>query len=157
MKKLLITITALACAGCLHTHEVDKGDNGERADNGQKEDGKAQGKGEAAPKAPAKKATASNDAKPEATRPAAEEGRPELSVSPEGLMKPEGPLLIQQALARKGYLPREHETGSLDDETSAALRKFQGDEQVAKTGAPDRETVRRLGIALDKVFRSSKS
>ena len=93
---------------------------------------------------------------PEA-RPPAEEGRPELSVSPEGLMLPEGPRLIQRALTKHGYLPSDSLSGELDKQTSAALRKFQGDEKLAKTGAPDRETVRRLGLSIGQVFRSSRA
>ena len=90
-------------------------------------------------------------ANPADERPAAAPGRPQLSNSPAGLMRPAGPRLIQQALAKKGYLT-EHESGTLDDETSSALRKFQGDEHLARTGSPDRDTVRRLGLSPDDVF-----
>lgn len=147
MKKLIMVFAAVACAGCLHTQEVDPGDPvaAVQPQEPQKE--------EPAP-APAKKVSKPTS-NPQA-RPPVEEGRPELSVSPTGLMVPEGPRLIQQALIKRGYLPAGHETGELDMETSGALRKFQGDESLAKTGSPDRETVRRLGLSAEKIFRSSK-
>ena len=67
-------------------------------------------------------------------------------------MLPGGPLLIQQALIKKGYL-KVAETGELDDETTSSLRHFQADQKIMRTGSPDRETLRRLGIPADKVFR----
>ena len=91
-------------------------------------------------------------AKPEAERQAAAPGRPQLASSPEGLMLPGGVLLIQQALTKRGYL-HAADSGALDDETSVGLRNFQSDEKLARTGAPDRETLRRLGVLEDKVFR----
>ena len=66
-------------------------------------------------------------------------------------MRPEGPLLIQRALGKTGYL-HEHETGKLDEETTGALRKFQADQHLARTGAPDRDTLRKLGLSPDKVY-----
>ncbi len=67
-------------------------------------------------------------------------------------MLPGGVLLVQQALTRAGYLT-EAESGTLDDQTSVALRAFQASQKLARTGAPDRETLERLGVSEDKVFR----
>ncbi len=147
MKTWISLIAAVACAGCLHTREVEKGDAAGEPEK------KEEAPAAAAPEA--KKEPVKKPSSP-AARPPVEEGRPELSVSPAGLMMPEGPRLIQQALTKKGYLPADHQTGELDIETSGALRKFQGDENLAKTGSPDRETVRRLGLSAEKIFRSSK-
>jgi hypothetical protein len=80
------------------------------------------------------------------------EKHPRLSTSPDGLMLPEGGAMIQRALAKRGYL-QGHDTGTLDDETAAALRKFQGDQHLARTGAPDRDTLRALDLSPDTVFR----
>jgi len=82
-------------------------------------------------------------------------GRPELSTNAAGLMTPEGPMRIQRALAKAGYY-RGELTGKLDDETGAALRKFQGDNHLAKTGAPDQDTVKALGLDPDDVWRSQQ-
>lgn len=102
---------------------------------------------------PAPKKAVEESAQEADTRPPAEEGRPELSASGEGLMRPEGPRLIQEALADRGYLSKDHQTGELDAETSAALRRFQAAEEVARTGYPDRETVRKLGLSVARVFK----
>ena len=59
---------------------------------------------------------------------------------------------LQQALTKRGYL-HEAQSGALDDETSVGLRNFQADQKLARTGAPDRETLHRLGVSADKVFR----
>ena len=73
------------------------------------------------------------------------------------MMVPDGPRLIQEALAQRGYLGADHKTGKLDPETSAALRKFQSDKEVARTGYPDRETVRKLGLSIAEVFKATGS
>ncbi len=95
--------------------------------------------------------TEGTSARPEAEREAAAPGRPQLASSPEGLMLPGGPLLIQQALTRRGYF-HGVESGAFDDQTSDGLRSFQAAQKLARTGAPDRETLRRLEIPEDKVF-----
>lgn len=96
--------------------------------------------------------TEGSSARPDAERQAAAPGRPPLASSPEGLMLPGGALLIQQALTQRGYL-HEADSGVLDDETSVGLRKFQADQKLARTGAPDRETLHRLGVSADEVFK----
>jgi hypothetical protein len=58
---------------------------------------------------------------------------------------------IQRALAERGLLGK-HRKGELDEPTSAALRKFQGQEGLARTGFPDRETLRRLGIDPEQAY-----
>ncbi len=163
MKRLLIA--ALLFSGCLHVKEADKGEPKEdetadaQAKTGSPKEGasKEGASKEGAPAAPvpAKSTTAKPAAAPAAVKPAAEEGRPELSVSPTGLLTEDGPRVIQQALENAGYL-REHHTGKLDEETSGAIRKFQGDHEMAKTGVPDHETLHRLGIDPMKVLRSVK-
>ena len=102
--------------------------------------------------APSPPNTEGTSAKPEAERQAAAPGRPQLASSPEGLMFPGGALLIQQALTKRGYF-HGAESGALDDETCVGLRNFQADQKLARTGAPDRETLHRLGVSEDKVFR----
>lgn len=79
------------------------------------------------------------------------DGRPAVAASPEGLMNPGSARRIQQALHDQGYL-REAPSGRLDAPTSAALREFQRRHDLAETGAPDRETLRRLGIDPSGVY-----
>ena len=102
--------------------------------------------------APSPPNTDGTSAKPEAERQAAAPGRPQLANSPEGLMLPGGVLLIQQALTKRDYL-QNAESGAFDDQTSVGLRRFQSDQKLARTGAPDRETLYRLGVSADEVFR----
>jgi peptidoglycan hydrolase-like protein with peptidoglycan-binding domain len=66
-------------------------------------------------------------------------------------MNPGSARRIQQALHDQGYL-REAPSGRLDAPTSAALREFQRRHDLAETGAPDRETLRRLGIDPSGVY-----
>jgi len=47
--------------------------------------------------------------------------------------------------------------GDIDAETSAAVRKFQSAEGIARTGNPDHETVRRLGLDPDQLFGKSSA
>ncbi len=162
MRKSLIVVFALTAAGCLHTREVEKDTQPDEDTVGVKpnaEEAKPEEKKAAAvPAEPAVSPSGKPLPKPTSAtaRPPVEAGRPELAVSPAGLMKPEGARLIQQALVKRGYLPASHDTNELDKETSGALRKFQGDLDLARTGAPDRETVRKLGLSVDEVFRSAK-
>ncbi|MDP2274999.1 MAG: peptidoglycan-binding protein [Archangium sp.] len=143
MKKIILA-AALVVAGCVHTTEKE-----ESTDQTPKQ---GRPPADAAPKSPQRQKAQKDEAD---TRPPAEAGRPELSTSADALMNPEGPRLIQDALAQRGYLAADHKTGKLDPETSAALRKFQGEEEVARTGFPDRETVRKLGLSIEKVFKAT--
>ncbi|MFL5368488.1 MAG: peptidoglycan-binding protein, partial [Myxococcales bacterium] len=47
--------------------------------------------------------------------------------------------------------------GVVDAPTSAAVRKVQTDQDIARTGNPDHETVRRLGLDADALFRRSSA
>jgi hypothetical protein len=80
-------------------------------------------------------------------------GRPAVSASPEGLMNPGSARRIQEALKARGLLAGEP-SGELDEPTSAALRRFQQTQDLAQTGAPDRETLRRLGVDPQEVYRT---
>jgi peptidoglycan hydrolase-like protein with peptidoglycan-binding domain len=65
---------------------------------------------------------------------------------------------LQKALADRGYLDTSDvRAGDIDETTSAAIRKFQADQGVARTGSPDHETVRRLGLDPDELFRRSEA
>ncbi len=97
--------------------------------------------------------TPSTDEEPRAprvTKIPPREGRPEVAVSPQELMRPGSAKKIQKGLQDEGYL--REVTGSLDRETSVALRRFQHDQGLAETGAPDRETLRRLGVDPQEVY-----
>jgi len=79
---------------------------------------------------------------------------PPLAASPGGVLVPGAVERIQQALAARGYLDlRAAKRGQIDDATASAIRKLQSDQGIARTGFPDHETVRRLGLDPDRLFR----
>jgi hypothetical protein len=83
-------------------------------------------------------------------------GRPPLAASPGGLLVPGAVERIQEELAARGYLDlRAAKRGQMDDATASAIRKLQSDHDIARTGFPDHETVRRLGLDPDRLFRRS--
>jgi peptidoglycan hydrolase-like protein with peptidoglycan-binding domain len=137
----------LLLAACFHTHSVEKND--EKAD--------------AAPAADASKQPTESEggaaAKPSEARRPQEPGRPPLSAGPSGLFVPGGVEKVQDALAKKGYLDLDDNAakkGEIDAKTSAAVRKFQTDQGIARTGNPDHETLRRLGLDPDALMRKAE-
>jgi hypothetical protein len=136
MKELAL---ALLLTGCFHTHSVEKGEPDSKASA---QPNQSEGGAAASPK--------------EARRPQ-EPGRPPLAAGPDGLFVPGGVEKLQNALASKGYLDMSKaEKGRIDEETSAGVRKFQTDQGIARTGNPDHETARRLGLDADALFRKSE-
>jgi hypothetical protein len=131
--RTILAAAALLAAGCVHTHKVDDSSSGKDQPAPETET-----KASATPRAPPR------------VHPAP--GHPAVAASPEALMNPGSARKIQEALRSKGYL--ETVSGDLDQPTSAALRRFQHDQQLATTGAPDRETLRRLGVDPQEVYRS---
>ncbi len=120
-----------------------------------KRSGEEDGSREAAQPAPHQGGAAE---KPSQARRPAKPGRPPLAASPSGLFVPGGVERVQRALADQGYLDlREARRGDVDKATSDAVMKFQADQGLARTGNPDHETVRRLGIDPDSVFRKSSA
>jgi peptidoglycan hydrolase-like protein with peptidoglycan-binding domain len=141
MKRLLCAAAAVSIAACFHATRVEKPDGeagrSEQAAQPTKQEGGAA-------------------AKPHAARRPQKPGRPPLAASPAGLFVPGGVEKIQEALAAKGYLHLDSaKKGDVDAPTVAAVRKFQGDQGIARTGNPDHETVRRLGLDADSLFRKS--
>jgi peptidoglycan hydrolase-like protein with peptidoglycan-binding domain len=83
-------------------------------------------------------------------------GHPPLAAAPDDLFVPGAVERIQQALAERGYLALQAvQPGRLDRLTGAAVRQFQSDQGLARTGIPDHETVRRLGLDPDALFRKN--
>ncbi|MCA1827017.1 MAG: peptidoglycan-binding domain-containing protein [Myxococcales bacterium] len=137
MKRLAMV---LALAGCFHTTRVEKPDQG-----GGDQQAAQPKKHEGGPAAQAR--VARRPQKP---------GRPPLAAAPGGLFVPGGVDQVQKALASRGYLDMSKaKQGEIDSATSDAIRKFQSDQGIARTGNPDHETVRRLGLDADALFRKS--
>src|SRR3954452_16574055 len=73
-----------------------------------------------------------------------------VRTTPGGMLDPKSMKELQSALGRKGF--KVAESGELDESTQAAIRKFQAHEQIASTGLPDFDTVRRLGLDPKKIY-----
>ncbi len=139
----LALLAALAIAACSHATKVAK------------PQGDGEQKGQAAQPTGKEGGAA---AKPRLARRPARPGRPPLAASPSGLFAPGGVEKLQKALADRGYLDTSDvRAGDMDEATSAAIRKFQADQGIARTGNPDHETVRRLGLDPDELFRRSEA
>ena len=141
MRRLSCAGLALLLAACSHATKVEKPDEGGKA---------------SAQEAQPKKSEGGAAEHPRAARRPQRPGRPPLAASPGGLLVPGGVEQIQKALASRGYLDMDAvKVGDIDARTSAALRRFQGDADLARTGNPDHETVRKLGLDPDELFRKS--
>lgn len=81
------------------------------------------------------------------------ESRPSLAETPSELLEPQGVRRLQEALQRRGLLD-DGGRGELDRATSEAVRRYQANEGLARTGFPDHATVSRLGLDPDEVYRS---
>lgn len=136
---LALLVAASLAPGCRHTRHVEEPSAGEQGENSGATSGRKQEQG------------ASGQATRERVPPRA--GRPAVSATPEGAMNPGSARRIQEALRARGLLAEEP-SGELDEATSAALRRFQRGQQLAQTGAPDRETLRRLGVDPQEVYRT---
>jgi peptidoglycan hydrolase-like protein with peptidoglycan-binding domain len=77
---------------------------------------------------------------------------PLIVDSPDKLLLPGAGRRLQAELARRGYLIQPDEQ-ALGEATLAALWRFQKENDLAATGFPDAETVRRLGFQLDEIYR----
>jgi len=74
-----------------------------------------------------------------------------LPSNPQDLFAPGAVQEIQRALNKEGYKVASI-NGRLDESTAAALRRFQSREGLAKTGVPDRETLKMLGLNPERLY-----
>jgi len=73
-----------------------------------------------------------------------------LAQAPEGLLTPGAEQKIHDKLSAGGFMKED-----ADASTGAALRRFQAAHDLPLTGIPDHETVRRLGLNPDDLFRKA--
>lgn len=72
-----------------------------------------------------------------------------VAARPEGLLKPGAEQKIRNKLSEGGLI----EEGKTS--TEAVLRRFQASHDLPATGMPDHETIRKLGLNPDDVFRKA--
>ncbi len=73
-----------------------------------------------------------------------------VRTTPGGMLDPKAMHQLQGALNRHGVSTPA--SGQLDEETQAALRKFQRREKMAATGMPDFDTLRKLGLDPKAIY-----
>ena len=73
-----------------------------------------------------------------------------LAQAPDGLLTPGAEQKIHDKLSAGGFMKDDASTS-----TGAALRRFQAAHDLPSTGVPDHETVRRLGLNPDDLFRKA--
>jgi hypothetical protein len=73
-----------------------------------------------------------------------------LAQAPEGLLTPGAEQKIHDKLSASGFMKEDANAS-----TAAALRRFQAEHDLPSTGVPDHETVRRLGLNPDDLFRKA--
>jgi peptidoglycan hydrolase-like protein with peptidoglycan-binding domain len=73
-----------------------------------------------------------------------------VRTTPGGMLDPKSMKEIQAALSRHGV--KTPSSGELDEQTQAALRRFQAKEKMAKTGMPDYDTLHRLGLDPKAIY-----
>ena len=73
-----------------------------------------------------------------------------LAQAPEGLLTPGAEQKIRDKLSAGGFMKEDANAS-----TGAALRRFQAAHDLPATGVPDHETVRRLGLNPDDLFRKA--
>ena len=73
-----------------------------------------------------------------------------LAQAPEGLLTPGAEQKIRDKLSAGGFMKED-----ANPSTEVALRRFQAAHDLPSTGVPDHETVRRLGLNPDDLFRKA--
>lgn len=73
-----------------------------------------------------------------------------VRTTPNAMLDDKSMREIQKALAAHGVSVEQ--TGKMDAQTEQALRTFQGREHTAKTGLPDYDTLRHLGLNPKSIY-----
>jgi hypothetical protein len=126
-------LSALLLLGCGHTHTTEKPASEKPADD--------EGENKTPP----------SDKHESHKAPSAHPAKTPVVESPEALLAPGGEDEIREKLVAGGYLADPH-AKSLE----GGLRKFQSAKDLPVTGIPDHETVRRLGLDPNKIFRRAE-
>lgn len=136
---IVVIATALVTA-CAHTKSTDQGAGSNDQDGGTEE-------------AKATKPEPKSSGSREAGEPGGgkRSGVP-LATAPEALLAPGAEKKIRERLVAGGFLARDAES---DAATREGLRRFQRAKDLPATGVADQETVRRLGLDPDEIFRKA--
>ena len=128
---LSITFFALALVGCAHAKTIEPAESETAEKPSSSERAPRTGKLRVAPTGEQPKTTP-------------------LAQTPEGLLRPGAEQKIHDKLVAGGLMKEDANAS-----TEAALRRFQAAHDLPATGVPDHETVRRLGLNPDDLFRKA--
>jgi hypothetical protein len=128
--RLRALFVATALAACSHAKTTDKGKPAQ-----------------AEPDADAK-AEKREPARKRAPEPASKPDDVPVSTTPAGLLAPGADDKIRDKLAAAGF-------AADGKSTKEALRRFQKDNDLPATGIPDHETVKKLGLDPNEIFRAA--
>jgi hypothetical protein len=130
-RRLGAAVLLAALAGCSHAKTTDAGKPEKQSESG----------GESKPAAEERKRAPR--AEPAASKP----GDVPVATSPAGLLAPGADDKIRDRLAERGF-------ASEGKSTKEAMRRFQQANDLPATGVPDHETVKKLGLDPDVIFRA---
>jgi peptidoglycan hydrolase-like protein with peptidoglycan-binding domain len=138
----------IAVNGCSHAHGVEHPDPNATAGQAASSDGKAANSKPPSdhPARVSKRVSTKEDDDPSSVP---------VSTSHGGLLESDAATKIQERLVTLGFLDADKKSGAIDDPTGAALRKFQKSRDLAATGTPDQETVRKLDLDPKQIFRAA--
>jgi hypothetical protein len=128
---LSITFFALALVGCAHAKTIEPAESETAEKPSSSERAPRTGKLRVAPTGEQPKTTP-------------------LAQAPEGLLTPGAEQKIHDKLSAGGFMKEDANAS-----TAAALRRFQAEHDLPSTGVPDHETIRRLGLNPDDLFRKA--
>jgi putative peptidoglycan binding protein len=128
--KLGLALALIALAGCSHAKTTDQGKPAKGAEP------------------EAETAKKREPARQRAPEPASKPEDVPVSTSPAGLLAPGADDKIRDKLAAAGFAAK----GKSTDE---ALRRFQRANDLPATGIPDHETVKKLGLDPNDIFRAA--
>jgi len=131
--KLRVVLAVIGLAGCGHAKTTDEGKPAQES--------------EAAPESDAKAKTP-EPARKRASEPASKPEDVPVSTSPGGLLAPGADDKIRDKLASAGFAAE-------GKSSKEALRRFQRANDLPATGIPDHETVKKLGLDPDQIFRAA--
>ena len=149
-RSIVVTgLCVVALAGCGHARSVEDPAAAAEQNPGKAKAGKAPNDTPPSDRQRARAARSETKEKPSSP------SEIPVTMSPAGQLSDGAVKKIQDRLVAKDFLDADQKSGELDERTSEGLRKFQKSRDLAATGTPDEETVRKLGLDPDQIFRAA--
>lgn len=137
-RQWILSVLLVLVGACAHTKTTDQGTEKQQAKEQEEEPKRA--RTEAKPPA--------GDGKGSELHPGKSDAVP-VATAPDVLLAPGAEDKIRERLASEGYLDDKESKGA----TRAGIRRFQKEHDLPTTGVADHETVKKLGLNPDQIFR----